>query len=331
MSLPIYQKIDDLIRQARHILLLTDERIDGDTMGSTMGLYHTLKELGKKVEVFSPKPLPQTFAYLPSVEVVRRDAEVFDQESIDLLIICDCSDGVYIKNFLPRMKHKVPLVSFDHHATNPRYGTINVVEEKAASSADVVWRFAKAMGYPVDANAAQCFLTGILTDTVVFSTPNTTVDAIGASAELVKLGASLPTIVKHNMMNASVAALKLWGIAFARLFPDQTFGGIATALTEKDIAETGANEDDASVISGLLHAMLEPHHEVVVVYRETKDGAVKGSTRSRGKNVAEIAERLFGGGGHKLAAGFKIPNARLSPHPDGTWGITKVDFSPKIS
>lgn len=323
MSLPVYKKIDELIRQAEHILLLTDERIDGDTMGSTMGLYHALKELGKRVEVYSPKPLPETFAYLPQVDVIRRDNEVFAQESIDLLIVSDCSDGAYLKNVLPLLKRRAPLVSFDHHATNPFYGTINVVEPKAASTADVVWRFIKAVGYPVTPEAAQCLMTGIVTDTMLFSTPNTSVETLDASAELVRLGASLPVIIKYNLMNRSVPALKLWGLAMARLTYDADLKATVTAITLEDMKKTEADEEDASGISNFLHTMLDNTHEVVVIFRETEDNAIKGSMRSRGRDVAKLAEERFGGGGHKLAAGFKVPNAKLTRKADNTWEITR--------
>jgi bifunctional oligoribonuclease and PAP phosphatase NrnA len=319
----IYRNVQEQIAKAGHILLLTDERIDGDTMGSTMGLYHVLHELGKRVDVFSPKPLPDSFKFIPGVDVIRRDAEVFLQPTIDLVIISDCSDGEYIKKFLPTMPHKVPLVVFDHHATNPMYGTINVVEPKAASSADVVWRFVQSTGWKVSPEAAQCFLTGICTDTVLFSTPNTTTAALDASSELVRLGADLKVVVQNTLMNHSLASLKLWGLAMQRLFQDPDLDAIATVITLKDMETYQGTEDDVSGISGFLHAMLDGHHEVVVVYRETKDGAVKGSMRSRGRDVAKLAEQKYGGGGHKLAAGFKIPNAKLV-EKDGRWVVEKV-------
>ncbi len=322
MSSLLYENVREHIAKAGHILLLTDERIDGDTMGSTMGLFHVLKDLGKKVEVFSPKPLPNTFKYLPSIDVIRRDPEVFLQPTIDLVIISDCSDGEYIKKFLPTMPHKVPLISFDHHATNPLYGTINVVEPKAASTADVVWRFLKSTNQIISPEAAQCILTGICTDTVLFSTPNTTTDALDASAELVKLGARLPEIVRNNLMNRSVSALKLWGLAMERLFHDTTFNATATAITRADIQALNATEEDVSGISGFLHAMLDDKHELVVVYRETDTSAVKGSMRSRGSDVAKLAHEKYGGGGHKLAAGFTIPNSRLV-EKNGRWVVEK--------
>lgn len=322
MNSVLQEKVEDLIRDAGHILLLTDERIDGDTTGSTLGLYHVLKDLGKQVTVFSPKPLPPQLAFIPGVDVIRRDATVFADQSIDLAIICDCSDGVYITKLLPGMKRRVPLVVFDHHATNPMYGTVNVVEPKAASTADVVWRFIKAAKYSVSADAAQCILTGVCTDTVLFSTSNTTIEAITASGELVKLGANLPTIVRHTLMNKSVAALKLWGIAMERLFFDEKLQAITTAITKADLEVTKATLEDLSGVSGFLHAMLENAYEAVAVMYETDDGAVKGSMRSRGRDVAKQVADLFGGGGHKLAAGFKVMNAKLEQVGE-KWEIIK--------
>lgn len=328
MNTILVQNIAEYIAKAEHILLLTDERIDGDTLGSTMGLFHILTNLGKRVDVFSPKPLPKTFTYLPKIDGIRRDFDVLSQPTIDLAIVCDCSDGAYLPPMLAKMAHKVPLVSFDHHLTNPNYGTVNVVEPGAASTADVVWRFVKAANYPVTPHAAQCLLTGIITDTQVFFSANTTQAAVGAAAELVNHGAKLQDIIRANYVNKSTNFLRIWGIALERLFPDSTFSGIATVITQKDIIDVGATPEEiesiAGVISEFLNATLDESHDVIVVYRETEDGSVKGSARARTKNVAAIAEKLYGGGGHKLAAGFKVPNAQMRQQTNGTWAIAPV-------
>ncbi len=320
MNTLIAQPVVDAIATAEHILLMTDERIDGDTMGSTLGLFHVLSMMGKKVDVFSPKPLPKTFEYLPDVDKIRRDDSVLTQNSIDLVIVCDCSDGAYLPPVLSKIPHRVPVICFDHHATNPRYGTINIIEPNAASTADLVWRFIKAAQYPMNANAAQCLLTGICTDTQVFFSGNTTGDAIESAAELVNLGGKLHEIIQHNFINKSPSSLKLWGLALERLFVDDTFDGIATAITQKDIIDHQATSEDIEGISNFLGGMLDESHDVIVVYRETEDGAVKGSVRSRTKNIAAIVEKLYGGGGHIRAAGFKVPNAKLSQE-NGKWII----------
>ena len=174
MSAFLKRQIKEEIDRANRILCLTDERIDGDTIGSTLGLFHILVDLGKDVTVFSPEPLHETLAFLPGTEAIRRDKELFDDAEFDLILIFDCADGEYIKPLLPRMKKQPTLVVFDHHATNPQYGTINLIEPDAASTADVVWRFVSQSEYAVNKDAAQCILTGICTDTGIFSTSNTT-------------------------------------------------------------------------------------------------------------------------------------------------------------
>lgn len=328
MNTILVQNIKEMIARAEHILLLTDERIDGDTLGSTMGLFHVLTNAEKRVSVFSPKPLPATFAYLPTISVIKRDDFVLAQPTIDLAIICDCSDGAYLPPVLAKMAHKVPLISFDHHLTNPNYGTINAIEPTAASTADVVWRFVKEAGYTITPDAAQCFLTGIITDTQVFFSSNTTNAAVEAAAELLKHGAKLQEIIRFNYINKSTNFLKIWGIALERLFHDDSFGGIATVVTQKDIKDIGASPEEiesiAGVISEFLNAVLDESHDIIVVYRETDDGHIKGSARARTKNVAEIAEHLYGGGGHRLAAGFKVLNARMEKFPEGQWKIIRT-------
>lgn len=326
------QRVVELIDKAQHILLLTDERIDGDTMGSTLGLFHVLTAMGKRVDVFSPKPLPKTFEYLPGINVIRRDDSVLIQPSIDLVIVCDCSDGAYLPPVLAKMSHRVPLVCFDHHRTNPRYGTVNLIEPEAASTADLVWRFIKTAKYPTDAAMAQCLLTGVCTDTQIFLTPNTSQSTVQSAIELMTLGGNLHDIVLRNYNNKSTKFLRLWGLALERLFVDDIFGGVATAITQKDVTDISATPDEldniGQVISEFLNAMLDESHDVVVVYRETKEGDVKGSARSRTKNVAAIAEKMYGGGGHKYAAGFKVKNAKLKQE-NGKWIISLPEPQPR--
>lgn len=319
------QNVSNIIRAAKHILLLTDERIDGDTVGSTLGLYHSLKATGKDLTVYSPKPIPAQFNFMPAIEVIRTDDLVFADASVDLIIICDCSDGIYIQQKLPLMPRKVPLVMFDHHSTNPRFGTYNFVEPGAASTADVVWRFLTHNNFPLNQDAAQCLLTGICTDTSLFSTSNTTTASLEAAVELTKLGAKLHSIISHTLLNRPVPILRIWGLMFERLHYNEEFDALCTVLTRQDLEEFGNPELDTSSISNFLNASLD-HADAILILREGEDGSVKGSMRSRGRDVAAVAER-YGGGGHKQAAGFKIANARLQ-EKNGVWSIVHVATLP---
>ncbi len=322
MNAIVFQRIADHIHAAKHILVLADERIDGDTVGCTLALFHVLSAMGKRVDMLSPKPIPDMYAFLPGMNHVGFDVNILRQPTIDLVIVCDSSDGGHLPRLLPLLVRKTPLISFDHHKSNPLYGDVNCVDPDAASTADLLWRFLKTSRLPVSRDAAHCVLAGICFDTQTFLSRNTTGASVEAAVELTKLGADLHEIVLNFYMNRSQASLRLWGIALERLFYDETFDAIATAIVPADIAKTGATSEDIEGLSNFLNAVLNEGNEVVVFYRQTDDGAVKGSVRSRGRDVARQAERLYGGGGHKLAAGFKIPNARLEEQ-NGKWVVVR--------
>ena len=322
MNTLLYDHIADLVRKADHILLLTDVRIDGDTVGCTLGLYHVLSAMKKRVDVYSAKDIPSMYDFLPGFNVIRYDDEVLKQPSIDLMIVCDSSDGEHIPDILSKMVKKVPLVSFDHHGTNPRYGTVNCIDPNAASTADLLWRFLKSTKLPVNRNVAQCILAGICFDTQAFFSQNTTGTAVEASVELTKMGANLHEIVRHFFMNKSPAAMKLWGIALERLFYDDSFQAIATVIKPEDVKESSAKAEDIEGLTNFLNAVIDESHEVVVFYRETDEGDVKGGIRSRGRDVAKQAAEMYGGGGHKLAAGFKIKGAHMEKQGD-KWVVVK--------
>lgn len=329
----LFNRVCELVRGAQHILLITDERIDGDTIGSTLGLFHVLTKADKKVTVFSPKQLNKELAYLPGVNNIHRDANIFRDESIDLAIVCDAAEGSFLRTLTPMLTKNIPLVSFDHHSDNPRYAQINIVDGTAASTCDLVWRFVKYCGLPVNRDAARCFLTGICTDTMMFKNPNTTPVSIESAAELMRYGADFREVVTNNLLNQSMAALKLWGIAMERLTSNPEFDGVATFITEADMQELGATESDAGGISNFLNGLLDDSYDIITVFRETSDNAVKGGVRSRHSNVASLLAKRYpglGAGGHPLAAGVKIPNARLI-QKEGAWSVAQIDDAHKAS
>lgn len=320
MSTLIHKQIKDAIEGANHILLITDERIDGDTIGSTLGMFHVLREMGKKVQVYSPKPIVESLEFLPGVLDIQRESDIFNDASIDLAMVFDCADGLHFKEHIKKLPVGTKLIVIDHHETNPCYGHMNLVEPDSASTADVVWRMVQYAGFKMNKNAAQCILTGITTDTHAFMTSNTTSECLDAAHELAKHGAKLQEIVRHTMMNKSVATLKLWGLAFERLYEDENFGALTTVITRKDIKRLGVTELEGKSMINFLNAMIDGV-DTVLVLRETDDGGVKASMRSQTTDVAAIAKK-HGGGGHTRAAGFKVENAHLE-EKDGKWEIVK--------
>lgn len=317
MSNLIYRQIKDKIDVAERILLVTDDKIDGDTIGSTLGMAFVLREEGKEVRVFSPRPLLDSLRFLHGVEMIERDEENLRDFMADLVIIFDASEGKHLWPLLDVLGLQVPVIVFDHHLVNPRYGNINLVEPDAASTGDVVWRYIKWANMRVNREAAQCFLTAICTDTNVFHTSNTTTACLQAAHELTALGAKLQVIVQETMFNKLPKVLKLWGRALERLHHSQEFDALTTVILEKDLLELEIDDAQASELSEFLNAMVIDY-DTVVVLREF-EGGVKGSLRSHTRNVAELAGK-YGGGGHRLASGFYVESSSLV-EKDGQWHI----------
>src|SRR5918996_167177 len=86
---------------------------------------------------------------------------------------------------LGHLLQKVPVsICIDHHRTNDGFGTINLVDHEASSTAEVVFRLVETMGDKVDANVAACLYAGLVTDTGRFQFEATTPEVLRLAAHL---------------------------------------------------------------------------------------------------------------------------------------------------
>ncbi|MDQ2799194.1 MAG: bifunctional oligoribonuclease/PAP phosphatase NrnA, partial [Armatimonadota bacterium] len=189
-------------------------------------------------------------------------------------------------------------------ATGAPFGDIQVVETRAASTAEIVFALLNALELPITPEVATCLFTGILTDTGSFRFQNVTADTMTVAARLIDAGASPAFVSEHVFENRTFAATKLLGLALSSL--SRTLDGrIAWAhVTREDFARLGATDEDSE---GLVNPVRSVRGaEVGVSFREMPDGAVRVSLRSReGVDVGQIAQK-FGGGGHRMAAGCTL-------------------------
>jgi phosphoesterase RecJ-like protein len=288
---------EKLLAQAHTVLVISHVRPDGDAVGSLLGLALLLENAGKKTTPVLADGLPERFAFLPGADRIQRAPE----GRADLIVAVDCSDAARLGVSEELLGGK-PDVNFDHHATNTRYARVNIVRPEAAATAEVLYDFATAAGYPIDAAVATCLLTGLVTDTVGFRTENVTPEVLRLAARLVEAGAPLTEVYDRGLNRRSVAAARYWGRGLISLGWDD---GIAWAsLTAADRRAAGySGTDDADLIN-LLTTI--DGAEIALVFVEQPGGKVKVSWRSAaGVDVASLAQ-AFGGGGHEPAAGAMI-------------------------
>lgn len=297
-------RVFEAIRKAERILLVSDAKPDGDSVGSLTAMLAWLRRERKAVTSFSIVPIPRSLLYLDGAHDVTSDPTVFKQP-YDLILTFDASDprrsGIIALR--PLIPTHPPLVVFDHHATNERYGDINIVFTDACATAEVVYHFFEACGIRIDDRMATSLLTGICTDTSCFSNGGTNAKGMGVAGRLFACGARHGDILRHLIRDKSVDHLRLWGLALSRLNFHPTFDLVSTYFLLRD-SDKYLHDEATEGVSNFLHAVCG-EADAILVLKEMPDGKVRGSLRSVNRDISKIA-KIFGGGGHKKAAGFTV-------------------------
>ncbi len=313
----VFNQAKTLINASSHILLTMHEGMDGDDGGSILAMIKQLKKMGKKVTCVIKHGVPTNLKFLPGSEKILPD--ITDNKPFDLLIIFGCANlartGLeYIQ------KLNIPTINIDHHPDNQIFGTVNIVDPNKSSVAELVYDIFKFNRWTIDKQIATCLLTGIITDTGSFMHSNTQSTTLKTAGELLKKGALTEKIVQKIYKSKSLETLKAWGHALSNLSYDVNKKIIYSIITESDLKHL--DKLSKSAFEGLAEILNTfPEAKFAMLLRQ-EGNVIKGSLRTdpfKNTNVSEIA-KLFGGGGHKMAAGFSIAG-KLIKNPAGNWQV----------
>ena len=300
-SQAIYQQID----RAHKILLISHRNPDGDTLGSNLAMFNFLTSLGKNVTSFCADKVPSYLSFLPDSHNITADHRIFTK-GYDTVIALDSSNlqltaAEYLLQAIPS---KFTLINIDHHVSNPGYGDISLVSPQTSSTAELLHNLFMDWKIEWNENIATNLACGVITDTGGLKNPATSYQSLSATSDLVNKGANIHKIMNVTLNQTSINKLKLWGRALERLTKVEKYNLVYTFITIKDFEECQADEDASEGMSNFLHVLKEG--EVILVLREVGNNTIKGSLRTTGKiDLTKIAG-LFGGGGHRKAAGFSL-------------------------
>ncbi len=232
--------------------------------------------------------------------------------AFDLIIAVDTADLPLMGEFYTQnvdLFTSVPILNIDHHISNTNYGQLQLIDTTAASATEVLYdlfmhepKFKES----ITPDIATLLLTGLITDTRSFQNPNTTPRSLEVAAELLELGARQQEIVQHIYKTKPLSTLKIWGRALHRIQMDTEAGIVWSSVSKEDLAEMEATSKETS---GILDELIStiPDADIHVLFTEMEDGGLKASARSSATvDVSALAGKLFGGGGHPRAAGFKV-------------------------
>ena len=294
--------LDDIIKPAKKILLLSHVNPDGDTLGSMCAMYSMIqKRFKKKADMSIVSNLPFNYKFLPNVDLAQR---YFDQSLVyDLVITLDVAaiDRVRdAKIFFDKAKCRV---NIDHHKTNPAYGDYNLIEPEASSCGEVLFNYFKKHDWEITEDAAVALYVAIMTDTGNFRFENTSPNALRAAADLVENGANPNKLYKlcYESKTKNLVMFQNYCVNKAEFLNDNKI--VYTTVYKKDLEKFSAGDDYTDGIAETLRAI--DSTEVAFVVKEVESKMTKVSMRSKTLDVAKICEQ-FGGGGHTYAAGCTI-------------------------
>jgi len=290
------------VAAAESLTLACHVNPDGDALGSTLGLLHVLRAAGRDVMASFPSPfvIAPHYRDLPGLDLLTPPGEVSLAPGV--MVTFDCGSLDRLGDLEAKATAARELVVIDHHISNTRYGTINVIDPDAAASGWIALQLIDGLGLPLNRDAAVCLYAALMCDTGRFQYDTTTPAVFDMARRLTEFDVPVATLSRSLFEEHRFAYLQLLGDALhnAELVREQRF--VWTAITQEMLERNGVEIGEVEGLIDILRRTSEA--EVTCVLKEEADGTIRVSLRSLGDvDVRRIAE-AHGGGGHRYAAGF---------------------------
>jgi bifunctional oligoribonuclease and PAP phosphatase NrnA len=297
----------EAVRAAPEVALACHLNPDGDALGSTLALHHVLRAAGiPSVASFSePFVIAPHYRDLPGLDLLTRP-DAFPRDPAVMLTF-DSGSLARLGDLERAAKSAGELIVIDHHVSNQRYGSINVIDPDAAASGVLVRRLIDKLGLPLTRDAAVCLYTALVCDTGRFQYQSTTPDVFELARELACFDLPIPELSRTLFEEHRFAYLQLLAdvLTHAQLVPEKHF--VWTKVTQADLARHDVTFEE---IEGLIDVVRRTREaEVSCVLKEAGDGTWRISLRSLGQVDVRVIAEQQGGGGHRFAAGFTSDEA----------------------
>lgn len=307
------QHIQQLIDNAKTIVIMQADNPDGDSLASALALEQILHDMGKDPHLYCGINIAAHLKYLPGWDRVSPELP----KQFDLSIIVDCSSKSLFESAqksgeLSWVAAK-PCVVLDHHDAPRTIDFAEVVynDTKAVATGEVIYEIAKELEWPLDNNALNMLAISILSDSLGLMTEATTARSIHIIAELVEQGVNLAELdnARRELMRKSVDLVRYKGRLLERI-EYHANDRIATVTIPWAEIEQYSHAYNPSMLV-IDDMRLTEGVDVAIAFKQYNDQKITAKIRTNyGKAIASKLAEHFGGGGHPNAAGFKITDGR---------------------
>ena len=291
-------RILDEIKKAEKIVIVTHEMPDGDAVGSSLGMYHAIKILGKEADVIIPE-YSSCFEFMPGIKKLKKETNI---DKYDLAIALDCADPKILCGYEDYFEKAKTKIVIDHHGSNRMYGDINYVNPDAPACCQILVGMFDYFGIEITKDIGTCIITGIITDTGGFDY-NVTPETFDFAAMLLRKGIKISDVYRKALKTKSRANHELNKMANDRLEFLENGKVAFTYITAKDEQKVNAATGDHE---GIVNNGREIEGVEVSIFLHgipDKENVFKISMRANEHvNVSDVCI-MFGGGGHPRAAG----------------------------
>ncbi|WP_323788064.1 bifunctional oligoribonuclease/PAP phosphatase NrnA [Psychroserpens sp.] len=303
--------IKTLLSSPKAIVIIPHKNPDGDAIGSTLGLYHYLKQYGHNTTIIAPNDYPDFLKWMPEERsVIKYDTQKEDSDTLiqkaDLIFTLDFNALSRIGSMEDSVTNaKAIKIMIDHHQQPDDYATYMYSDVSMSSTCEMVYNFIEMLGDvdKINSAIATCLYTGIMTDTGSFRFPSTTSATHHIIGELIQKGANNSEIHNQIYDTNSYARLQLLGRALSNLkiIPEYRTAYITLTQEELNTFDFKKGDTEGFVNYGLS---LEGIIFAAIFIESHQDEIIKISLRSKGDfSVNELSRLHFNGGGHTNAAG----------------------------
>src|SRR5436190_10178336 len=299
------QAIAAVLAAGARVALTTHVNADGDGVGSEVALWHLLADRGVTAVIANPTPIPERFGFLVPNGADHSGRAAKEIEAADVVVVLDISDIGRLGDLRRAIKQSHAVVCIDHHVSQ---GSLpdgpRLVARDAAATAELVFDFACAVGWPLSRDAARALYVGLLTDTGAFRFANTSPRALRVAGALLERGVDPESIYESVYASAPEGRVRLMTEVLETLVVEPEHGVAWVTVPPDALRRHGATADDLDGIVEFPRSIAGVR--LALLFRNLANGNVKVSFRSVGDvDVAELAGR-FGGGGHRKAAGASL-------------------------
>ncbi len=299
-----FAEIGNALRAHQRFVVLSHVRPDGDALGSQLALALSLQKMGKEAKAWNEEGMLEKYSCLPRSEMLVQPPS--EPEDFDVAIALDTATQNRLGTAAQAVRHAKLWINIDHHGSNPRYGDLVYIDPDSPSTAQILFELMKSEQLPMDRAIAENLFAAISTDTGSFQYPNTSARTFEIAAELVRAGINVGRLSQQLYESFPRRRIELLRSVLDTM-QFEADGKIAYfSLSLKVAKEIGAIPEDNE---GLIDHLRAVQGVIVAVFfEELTDGKVRVSMRSKSEAADVSAVCLkFGGGGHKLAAGARVP------------------------